>query len=530
LPCPALLTAFVQAWLGIFSSWLLLCVRIPPEKDPYDEDYLSEDDEDCRAKVRELCLVRAARVRCWEVSVRMLGFLALMLWLVLRAQRWGEAAVLLLLYFYHAWLASSVAGSTVPAPPSEPEETPGDSDALREEALDSARVVHALFSTQQGPRWTRSVSSTRSTAAPNSSTKARWLRRRNRRQHQQPHANGFETDKSGSEAQGPAGDMPGILEADETAFSDWFQRTFLQFGLLHVSHGALLANSAVSIALIFSALLWLAHGRRLCGEWLYLYAWAPPTQLFEAYGAPGTWERCVAIALELLLLFFAGERIYGMASLLNVGALTLEQRRAALRFARRHQPTVCRKTTDEALSVRGASVAVDECVRCFDFALELSDVRWAVLREPTLVLYLFALKFLLAALVLMAMPLAQPVSAFWIRNSSALDPMLPLMLGLCLAWPLLGLLFAAAAANREVAQQREHIRQATDAAVALAATAGKEADDVQYVQLRVKSCDALHKSFIRWPGGRLLSLFEPMSLLILLTVTFGLAFSTGLGA
>lgn len=532
--CLVVVSAFAQAWLGIFSSWLLQFVRIPPEKDPYDEDYLSDDDDDCRSRVRDLCILRAQRVRCLEVSARILGFAVLMMWLVLRAGRWGEAVVLALLYFFYAWVASSVAGSAVPAPPIEPEKTPDDSDSRREEALDSARVVHALFSVQHGPRWTRTICSTRSTATPSNNTKSKLLRRRHRRQQQLQHSHpsGFETDRSGSEAgnrEGAAGlggtDAPNVLEADETAFSDWFQRTFLQSGLLHIQHGSVLAFSLVSICLVGIALLWLAHVRRLdSGDWTNRYTMVSPVQLVEAYGLPGSLTRCLAITLELLLLWFAGERIYGIVSLLQVVANTLQQRKEAIRFARKHQPTIYRKNPDEALSVKGATIAVEECVRCFDFAHEISAVRWAVLREPTLIVYLCTLIFILVALLHLAAPLA---GMAWVRSWSALDPMVPLCFALCLTLPLVSLLLNAAAANREVTQQREHIRQATDAAVTIAASLGKEADDVEYVQLRVKSCEALQHSFLRWPGGRQLGMAEPVLFLCLLAAACGLGLTLG---
>uniref|UniRef100_A0A7S4VTU9 Uncharacterized protein n=1 Tax=Alexandrium monilatum TaxID=311494 RepID=A0A7S4VTU9_9DINO len=536
--CWLFLGTFMQALMGVFSSWLLQFVRIPPERDPYDEDYMSDDDEESRAKVREACMVRAYRVRRVEVTARVIGFVAIMLWLLLGAQRWGEAAMLSLLYFYHAWVASSVAGSIVPAPPVEPEKTPDDPNSEREEAPDAARVVHALFSVQHGPRWTRAVCSTRSTAAPTNSAKTRLLRRRQRR-HQQAHSSNLDADRPGSEA-GPSKEggtsasagatMPAVSEVDETAFSDWFQRTLLQSGSLHISHGALLGNSLVSICLVAFLIVWLAHGRRLLfGDWFHHYAWISPTILLQVYGAPGTPMRCMATVLELLLLWFIGERVYGIVSLLHVALLTLEQRKAALLFARRHQPMICKKDPDEPVSVRGVMIALEECIRCFDHALELSAVRWVVLREPTLLVYVCSLKFLVASLLLMALPFAGASGSSFLGNFSTLDPMVPLCLSLCLAWPLLGLLFAGATANREVAQQREHIRTVTDAAMTLAAAHSKEADDVEFVQLRVRSREALQHCFLRWPGGRLMGLAEPVLLLCLMAATFSLTLSGGAG-
>lgn len=513
-----LAASFFRALLGVFSAWSLQFVRIPPEKDPYDEDYLSEDDEDRRGRVRQLAMGRAARVRCAELYLRNGSCLVLVLWLTLRARRWGEAAVLALLFSFHAWLASSVAGCAVPAPRAnmEPEKTPDDP------TLDCARVVQALFSVQHGPRWTRAICSTRSTAAPNNTTKARWLRRRQRRQHQ-------------AEERTAEGASPKVAEADETAFSDWFQRSFLQSGMLHVSHGALLACCLASMLLVAVVLMWLGHGRRLfSGDWGYRYAWVSPTQLMRVYGAPGSLRRGVATLLELLLLFFAGERLHGILSLLNVAFLSLRQRHHSLRFARRHQPAIA--DPKEAVSLNKAALALEECVRCFDFALDLSGTRWAVLREPSFIALLCTLKFLLAALLLLAAPFAGPAGARWLREGafwmgdwSMLDPFVPLLLGCCLAWPVLALLCTGLACNREVRLQQDQMRLAVEALSSLASAAGVALEEVQYVQLKIRANEALQHCLLRWPGGRALGFSEPLLLLALLAAAGGLALLGGAG-
>merc|ERR1719419_1739853 len=101
----------------------------------------------------------------------------------------------------------------------------------------------------------------------------------------------------------------------------------------------------MGIACVTLMLLWLSHGRRLAanGSVLNRYSGVAPAQLFEAYGAPGSWQRCTCIVLELMLLWFAWERLCGVVGFLNVGALSLEQRRRALIFTRGHQPSICQK-------------------------------------------------------------------------------------------------------------------------------------------------------------------------------------------
>jgi len=248
-----------------------------------------------------------------------------------------------------------------------------------------------------------------------------------------------------------------------------------------------------------------------------------PVQLFEAYGAPGSWGRWFALLLELSLLWLAGERLYGIVSIVHVAVLSVEQRARALAFACAHQPPASKKIPEESASAHAAAQHVDETVRCFDFALELSAIRWTVLREPVMVIYLCTLKLLAIALLLLAVPSVGLLGPLAARLCSLLDPVVLLSAGLCLVWPLSVLLLAAAAANREVVQQRLQLRLGVDAALGAAMVAGREPDDVEYVQLRVKACEALRTSRLCWPGGRELGLSEPAALVGLSAVASSLA-------
>merc|ERR1719343_2024040 len=94
----------------------------------------------------------------------------------------------------------------------------------------------------------------------------------------------------------------------------------------------------------------------------------------------------------------------------------------------------------------------------------------------------------------------QPHGLSLFDGSALLDPMVPLCFCICLFWPLCTALLAASAANRAVFEQKERMRRGADAA--LAALSTNEADDVQFVHLRIKACDVLRSSTICWPGGR----------------------------
>ena len=143
-----------QALFGIYTSWLLLCIRIPPEKDwtiwtqwafwwflkrknlgwteclmlrchlrlskfvevkipaqdAFDEEYMTDDDEECRLKVRDVCAMRAKNVGSMEVIVRALSLCGLHYWLIC-AGRYSDLFFLDFLYITYAWLVCTVASS-----------------------------------------------------------------------------------------------------------------------------------------------------------------------------------------------------------------------------------------------------------------------------------------------------------------------------------------------------------------------------------------------------------------------------------
>jgi len=555
-------TAFARAILGIFSSWLLLCVRIPPEKDAYDEDYLSDDDERCRQQMRDRCAARAQSIQGVEVSIRMALFLALHCWLFLAAGRWTEAFLLLLLYIYHAWIVSSVASNVMPGSHMESEREPDEQDTT----ADEASIVNALFSVQDGPRWVRAMSTTRSSArhgvgaiGVSTGAKGGFKNQRDRRRAkkegrrgrggQTEHENGTEAaSENGAEVVQTHGgqatgnhsatnsgfDTASNCSGSESAVSDnnsarvveGFQRAFLESGTFHISHKSFLLGSLASILTISLMLLWLSHIRRLVfGSFRCFYSGLSPSQLFQAYGAPGSFDRTVAFTLEFLLLWFAGERIYGITSLLPVAALSLQQRVRALAFAVQQRPPWIsqEEVPMETSTISDAMLHIDEYTRTCEFALDLSGMRWLVLREPVLVVYLCTLKFLAAATITLAVPLFGPLRHLCLALCMAFDPAVPLCVGLCMVAPLGALLAAASQANREVAHQRFELRKSAELALETVLTSGKDIDDVEYVHLRVKACQALQAEVICWPGGRELGVAELVVLLVVSIVAVGAA-------
>jgi len=521
--CTFGMAAFGKALTGIFSSWLLQFVRIPPEKDPYDEDYQSDDDEDTRTAVRDQCRARAACVQKLEVAMRTTLLVQVLFWLSWGAGRWHDAMVCALLCLYHSWFAACAASCAEPAP--EPEKVPEESEGN----VDAASVVSAIFSVQYGPRWGRAIVSTRSTATAVTLRRTSLLaRRRNRKPRQRPQGGprGCDSDnESGSEAAGSQvwseTEVASFLEAsaEDTPYSDRFQRALLQSGLLHVKHRSLLERSVLSMVTIFVLLLWLFHLRWLSKASLFqVYAGRTPAQIFSAYGAPGTWRRFVFLVLELGLLWISADRLYACCSLLNVAGLSLKQRCAALVFAGDHLPPLpsapsSTSNSEEAAAVR-AIRHVDESKRCADFALELSAVRWGLLATPVLVAYFCTVKLLVISLLLLGSHSFRGyVPASW---SAALDPAVPLTIALCLSGPLLPVLLAAASANRELACQQRRLESAAEEVLDSSSPGGADC-----VALRVRVRDAMGTNFIRWPGGRRLDFCETGLIICLLAIIIG---------
>lgn len=527
--------AYLKAILGVFSSWLFLSVRIPPVKEPFDEDFLSDDDDNSRAKVCDQCADRARFAHKFEILVRTVVLGTLLWWLCWKAERWGEASILIFIYLIFSLLAASAATGASLAVAED-----ASSSSIKVNAGDSARLVYALFGVQHGPRWMRAVCTTRSTAAPNKARMARRQRsKRGSAKKKQPDemSDGGE-EKSESEQQEKL-ELKAALSGGEVSFFDSWKRSFTQSGKMHIEHRAYLGMSVCSITIISLTLLWLTHLRTLAlGSFGNFYASVAPMELFKAYGAPNSGVRGAAVLLELALLFFTGERLYSITCILHSAALSLQQRYHALIFANDHSPPplVQKGESQETASIfADADRRVDEYVRCGKFSMELSSLRWEILRMP--VFLAFTIDLMLLALATFSMTLkciehfsdqAYPrLQSFLtqIFHLWVIDPMVPLGIGICLTWPLLAVLSAAALSNGMVTELRQRLLR--DAACLTELSSGIENTDVQYVALKLKAQEALPDSMICWPGGREVSFCEVSFLLILTVLACSLAIATG---
>jgi hypothetical protein len=534
--------ALAKAWLGVYSSWLLLSVRIPPEKDTFDEDYLSDDDEESRQQVREACAEKAKHVKLCEVVLRLCAFFLVLWWLIRGTGRWCDAFFLLGLYFYHAWIISAVACSSEPTASKE-----SDTGDTAPRDLDAASLVVGLFGVQHGPRWTRACGTTRSTAAPTKSRLARRGRlRRSNRQAGTDSSGETETaeTKPSTELDDPTPEAdtgattespePLIEESTslETMYSDRFQRSLLNSGILHVNHSAYLELSLTSMVSAFVTAMWLLHLQQLCsGNFRSFYERLTPVDLFYVYGSPGTSDRWLALSFEVLLLWLCTERLQEICNVLNVATLSLQQRSTALTFLSRHPPPPVKRQPDEVKNAKETMKRIDELVRCNEFAIELSDARWLILRRPVMAIGLWTVFLFAVAIVLMLLPLLQaPLLTPLIDLSlGVLDPLVPLTIALCMICPLLTLLFAANSCNIEVRRQQSHIRSEAERALSRS-PAGREDYDVQYVQLRGKAYEALEGKTLRWPAGAFaaeLGLTEPLLIVIIAFLAVGLALVRG---
>lgn len=280
---------------------------------------------------------------------------------------------------------------------------------------------------------------------------------------------------------------------------------------MHTFHSSCLEGSVANLIIIAVSLLWLTNLRFLSrSSFDSIYGSMSPSELFDVYGAPGSMQRWLAILIELLVICLAGERIYGLTSLLNAAGLTLQQRHKALIFASEHQPpALSKKLGDESSLLASATQRLDECIRCSEFAIDLSTRRWVVLRVPVCLIYLATIKCLVLATVYMAL-----VRIKWLGFDPAelgfnLDPLVLVCVSVCLAWPLTMMLMAGALANNEMANQRARLQ--TDANAVL--NPHNEANDKLYVALKVKQEEALCNAMICWPGGKPLGFCEPALLL-----------------
>ena len=410
--------------------------------------------------------------------------------------------------------------------------------------MDAAGAVTAIFGVQHGPRWARAQCTTRSTAAPNKTKRQRRLRRR-----ETPDSGNSGTEaeakdpKDPKDPESPRGEGDGPMSpqsASESSFSDRFQRQLLSAGVMHVQHSELLEQSVVSMCSCFLSVVFLMHLRwTLTGSLKRFYAGSEPLELVQAYGLPDSSDRLMSVAAEVLLMFLCFERLYDMSSLLHVSSLSLKQRNTALRFMREHQPPWAFTGVREVPLQRATSYC-EEVVRCGDFALELSDARWRVVQRPVEIVVTITEALLLLALLLIilpflplpsaALPGAQGKVTFHLLYEHFrflepwLDPVVPLTVGLVIVSPTVNTLLQAHFANAEVARQQSMLRSKVDTALSSA----KEQEDVQYVQLRNCSRDALANATLKWSSGRALGLLEPILLLYFGLAVVGLAVLTKL--
>lgn len=576
-----------QAIFGIYTSWLLLCIRIPPEKDAFDEEYMTDDDEECRLKVRDVCAMRAKNVGSIEVIVRALSLCGLHYYLIC-AGRYSDLFFLDFLYITYAWLVCTVASSV-------PETVEVDAEVTEFPSDDPATTVTAVFGVQHGPRWLRAQCTTRSTAAPNkakrrlrrrrdqgSGNEGRKVGREGRTEKDQDDTKedtkdvkddkddkddkGEETEEKEKEErdqekreevedtlpkaaeaekmadgpifQGPEKDEPRdhveIHSSTYSSFSDRFQRLLLNAGILHINHSSLLELTVVSMCSCFLAVVFLLHLRwTATGSLTNRFYHTEAMNLIQTYGLPESFDRALALAAEMLVMWFSFERLYDMSTLLHAATLTFKQRNAALRFLREHQPPWTFAGRD-AVTLQQAKDYCEEVVRCSDFALELSDARWRMLQKPVEFLVSLVEVLLLAAFLLILVPMLLPflpnfqIPVRWHGSTSAnfgcwafLDPVVPLTLALVLVSPTVHMLLQAHFANSEIQRQQSILRSRAE--FALCRSPLKQEEDVEYVQLRNSSRKAFAKALLKWNHGRVLGVVEPIIVLYSALLVVGLA-------
>ena len=551
---------------------------LTPKQDAFDEEYLTDDDEECRLKVRDSCALRAKNVGSIEVIARALSLFGLHFWLIY-AGRYSDVFLLDFLYLAYAWLvrtAACTAGSEKSTVSDERDQS--EMDELGETAdVDPAATVTAIFGVQHGARWTRAQCTTRSTAAPKKS-KGRRLRGRRKVKDEKDGTRGQsgqsgeeetkreteETDKQrnrktdakkenelGDTKEDPKTEESEAEEAREAeppalpsvSFSDRFQRQLLNAGIMHINHSSLLELTTVSICSCFLAVVFLLHLRWLSSSSLGHFYNSEAIQVVKAYGLPDSIDRGLAISAEMLLMWLCFERLYDMSIWLHTATLSIKQRNAALRFLMEHQPPWAfsrdvnfqrnAASSASSASLQQATRYCEEVVRCSEFALELSDARWKIVVKPVEFLVSLTEVLLITALLLILLPLLQLLPAlFGLQKDLGidglgplgvgfLDPVVPLTLGLVMVSPTVHTLLQAHFANGEVQRQQSILRGRAE--LALSKSPLKQEEDVEYVQLRNRSREALSKALLKWSNGRALGVVEPIMILYFALLVLGLA-------
>lgn len=500
------LTVIRDCMLGSFSSWLLLLVRIPPEKDPQDEDYLSDDDESSRLQIREARALRARQVWGVEVVARVVLLLMVVWWLLVKTRRWGPVVILGTVYLFSSLVACAVAAHA-------------SAESEKAEPNSVAARVCAVFDVQCGARWVRSVTSTRSTARGAANLRKQRASRRRPRHH--PRRGETEHAVSGGEHQSSEEPVMTIEDLLDPHLNSPWQEAFLEAGTTHTMLSEVMQGSIVAMLMTALALLWLVHLRHwAAGSFSEFYEDTTAAQMFAAYGPPYSPQRFRALFLEVAFFFLVGERIFSVNSVLRVTSLSLAQRLRALQFSSDRTPS--RETPagfasgtvkEQAVTAQKTVEVMEEFVRCSDFAVELSTLRWSLLRGPVCFAYLASLKVLLT------------MSLYWFLVASRIcdvsaalpaDPISIVVISVSLMWPLLATLILGAMCNREVELQCRRLQSYVDSV--LDKLCAEENDDVLYVALRLKVTSAVQGRRLCWTGGWQLSFVEPTILVLLVGV------------
>lgn len=485
---------FIAALVGVHCAWTLQAVRIPPEKDPCDEDYASDDDTYRRIRVRQRCAQKARYVRLSEIFVRNCVLADAVWQLAVGARRPSLALLPLYAYFSYSVIASAVASGVLAVDASDSEASGTGASAA---SSDAAQMSLAIFGVQHGPKWTRALTTVRSTAmAP--PPRVRRV--------------GQLADEDG-EAKGDTG-----AERRPDIFVE-FKQIMMAKGLLHVPQGHFLARAMLSLITVATAVLYLLYigplwGAAPAGQLQEVYRALEPSELFHAYGLPGSFRRFRIVGLEVALVLLIIERAYCVALMLDAAALSLWQRGRALAATLAFAGGLNLRTLDDPAAALERS---DQVIRCIEFGMQLSSLRWAVLRSGVLLAYIGVAKLLLASLLLASddvwawsaggpdvIALAMQRMREWVSAASLFGA------AGCAIEPLVSLLVAGALANRQLGARAPPL-----AAAARAGAAG-EGELASAVEARLRACA------LRWPGGHEIGLAEPC-LLLALTAATGVA-------
>lgn len=483
-----------MALVGTYSSWSLLIVRIPPEKDALDEDYESGDDDKLREDKRMRAATKATRLYLIEISVRVVVFVSLIVWLsCANSPRVIDLLTVVFVYVVHSLYSGIIASRT---------KWTGIESGSSTDSFDSASVVWGLFGVQHGPRWTRCLTSTRCTAkganpVRTHSTKSTRRKRVVTNMTTEEH---FNMDAVISLRAGEA-KLETFLEEDEdedendrTAhYSDFFHRGFLQSGHLHLTHSDILFPMVVNIFVIYHNMMWLTYFNPWTdAAFSQYYKGTTVPWLFAVYGFPGSFHRLVAILFELVFLWFCCERLYALAMVPIVAAATFRQRERALKFLRAHPPPPIIQKNN--MDLQQALMNLGEFNKCSCIATELSSLRWNFLALPvscivvlTSGLYLIALGLICASLI---GKFRTPLIAVAVHLANTF------------IFPLGYMLWHAGLTNTNLRLLHASLVQNAVNVLAESNRTGASKSGTLYVNLRGQSNAALSSSLLRWPNGK----------------------------